>query len=65
MHEWKRDRVARHDVLPPANLDLAAPLTTWRGHRHNLFDTWLRFLSAPAATFRAESEAEPLNDLHS
>lgn len=45
LQEWKRDRVARHDVLPPANLDLTAPLTTWRSHRANLFETWLRYLA--------------------
>jgi len=63
VHEWKRDRVARHDVLPPANLDLEAPLTTWRGHRRNLFETWLRFLSAPAEVM--QTRAAPLNDMHS
>jgi homoserine O-succinyltransferase len=44
-HEWKRDRFLRHDVLPPVNLDLAAPMTTWRSHRAELFSTWLRFIA--------------------
>jgi len=45
VYEWKRDREARTDVLPPVNVDLGAPLTTWRGHRYALFDTWLRFIA--------------------
>lgn len=45
VYEWKRDRELRTDVLPPANLDLGAPLTTWRGHRNDLFERWLHFIA--------------------
>ena len=41
--EWHRDRgLGRSDVDPPANLDAAAPITTWRAHRAALFDGLLR-----------------------
>jgi len=40
--EWERDRsLGRTDVYPPVNLDLAAPVTSWRGHRHVLFGGFL------------------------
>jgi homoserine O-succinyltransferase len=47
LEEWRRDReLGRTDVGAPANLDLEAPLNTWRGHRNGLFARWLAGLRA-------------------
>ena len=41
--EWIRDRdLGRTDVPPPASFDAAAPVTSWRGHRDEVFADFVR-----------------------
>ena len=43
--EYRRDVAAgRSDVDPPANLDLAQPVNTWRSHRNEFFSQWIKFV---------------------
>ena len=41
--EWIRDRdLGRTDVQPPANFDADHPVTSWRGHRDDVFGDFLK-----------------------
>lgn len=43
--EYYRDvQKGRKDVLKPANFNPKKPVNTWKIHRHNFFDYWLRKL---------------------
>jgi homoserine O-succinyltransferase len=56
VYEYRRDAAAgRTDVKPPANLDLDAPLNTWRSHRNEFFSQWLKFIY-DAVSFRPRSQ---------
>jgi homoserine O-succinyltransferase len=46
VEEWRRDAsLGRTDVGVPRNLDLAAPVDTWRSHRTGFFARWLTRLA--------------------
>jgi homoserine O-succinyltransferase len=46
VEEWRRDAsLGRTDVGLPRNLDLAAPVDTWRSHRTGFFARWLTRLA--------------------
>ncbi len=46
--EYKRDAaLGRLDVLPPANLDVHAPVNRWRSHGLEFFAQWMRFIYEP------------------
>ncbi len=43
--EYKRDVAAgRADVLPPKNVNLGAPVNTWRAHGNEFFSQWIKFV---------------------
>ncbi len=45
VHEYKRDKEkGRTDVDAPVNLDIEKPLNTWRGHRTELFNQWIKYI---------------------
>lgn len=54
--EWARDQeLGRTDVPPPHAFDPAAPTTSWRSHREDLFARWLDLIRA--RTTRASRDA--------
>jgi homoserine O-succinyltransferase/O-acetyltransferase len=47
VEEWERDsKLNRPDVVPPANVDLRAPVNLWRDHRAKMFADWLHVAAA-------------------
>ena len=45
VYEYQRDReTGTTGVEPPANMDIEAPVNTWRSHRNEFFSQWLKFI---------------------
>jgi homoserine O-succinyltransferase len=61
LEEWKRDSaLGRTDVGPPRNVDLSAPVNTWRSHSTGFFSRWLSLLlEARAAGVTGEERRQP------
>jgi homoserine O-succinyltransferase len=45
IEEYRRDmKAGRTDVEPPVNVDPAAPVNIWRGHRTEFFSQWIKYV---------------------
>mgnify|MGYP001561929126 CR=1 FL=1 len=45
VEEARRDAAAKlDDVAPPKNFDVNKPINTWRSHRNEFFQSWIKYI---------------------